>query len=329
MTVPRFNKPLHPGLAILLMAFVLPGCGMNNEAQPATATAPTGENAPMPAGHPPLTDILVSAPRSAKPAGTAAGTAERSVTVTVRLSPELRTMAAPDQALYIFARAAQGPSMPLAIVRKQVKDLPVTVTLDDSTAMMPELRLSNFPEIVVGARIAKGGDAIAKPGDLEGYSRPTRGKTAEVVIASVVSKTPARPTGSPPHTSSGPDAFKHTASGTKSRLNIPAEVKAKWKSTELAVSGPGISARTVKLAVGGELKLESGLLLRVLAYVPAFQSDTGTVTSASNNPDNPAVLLQLVDRQQILGEGWVFQKLPDFNTFTIDRLKVQLVGASG
>jgi len=36
-----------------------------------------------------------------------------------------------------------------------------------------------------------------------------------------------------------------------------------------------------------------------------------------------------VDRQQILGEGWVFQKLPDFNTFTIDRLKVKLVGASG
>jgi len=320
-----FANPFNVLLRIcaFLLAITLPvsGCNKGTESQSEIPLQSSSSVATLPTGHPSL-------PISTEQATPVGNTTARSVKVSVRLSPALRDKTAPGDALYIFARAAQGPAMPLAIVRKQVKDLPVTITLDDSMAMMPDLRMSAFPELVFGARITKTGDAIAKPGDLQGYSQPTRGDKADVLIASIVG-TQAKPAAGRPHASDAPAAFQHSASGTKSRLNIPADVKAKWKSTELAVSGPGISARTVKLAVGGELKLESGLLLRVLAYVPAFQSDAGTVTSASNNPDNPAVLLQLVDRQQILGEGWVFQKLPDFNTFAIDRLKVQLVGASG
>jgi hypothetical protein len=52
------------------------------------------------------------------------------------------------------------------------------------------------------------------------------------------------------------------------------------------------------------------------------------VTSASNSPDNPAVLIQLVDKTQVLSEGWVFQKLPDFNTYQSEKLHVQLLSAS-
>jgi len=52
------------------------------------------------------------------------------------------------------------------------------------------------------------------------------------------------------------------------------------------------------------------------------------VTSASNNPDNPAVLIQLVDKARILSEGWVFQKLPDFNTYQSEKLHLQLLSAS-
>lgn len=94
--------------------------------------------------------------------------------VTVSLSPRLATRADPNEPVFIFAKAAEGPSMPLAIVRKRVKDLPVTVTLDDSMAMMPPMKLSRFPRVVLGARVAKSGNAKGAPGDLEGWSEPVQ-----------------------------------------------------------------------------------------------------------------------------------------------------------
>ena len=64
--------------------------------------------------------------------------------------------------------------MPLAIIRKQVKDLPFTFSLDDSMAMSPEMKMSNFADIVVGARVTKSGNATPQSGDLEGASKPVK-----------------------------------------------------------------------------------------------------------------------------------------------------------
>ncbi len=110
------------------------------------------------------------------------------VQVTVTLSPRLASQANPEQKVYIFARAADGPPMPLAIVQKRVRDLPVTVELDDSMAMMPQMKLSNFNRIVIGARVAKSGNAQGSAGDLEGWSKPfstEQNKTISVVIDQV------------------------------------------------------------------------------------------------------------------------------------------------
>ncbi len=71
--------------------------------------------------------------------------------------------------------------MPLAIVRKQVKDLPVDVVLDDSQAMMPAMKLSNFAEVVVGARISKSGNATPASGDLQNLSDALQTKDAQPV----------------------------------------------------------------------------------------------------------------------------------------------------
>jgi len=72
--------------------------------------------------------------------------------------------------VFVFARAVDGGRMPLAILRKQVKDLPLQFTLDDSTAMSPANALSGAKQVIVGARISKTGNAMPQPGDLAGQT---------------------------------------------------------------------------------------------------------------------------------------------------------------
>ena len=120
------------------------------------------------------------------PSADAAATA---VEVSVRLDPALSAQASAQDTVFIFARAAQGPRMPLAILRKRVAELPVTVTLDDSLAMSPAMVLSNFDEVTIGARVSKSGNAIAQSGDLQGSVTPVQvqaGASVEVVINEVM-----------------------------------------------------------------------------------------------------------------------------------------------
>ena len=109
--------------------------------------------------------VAAAAREAATPAR--ADAAGASIAGTVTLSPELSAKVAPGDTVFVFARAAAGPRMPLVIVRKQVKDLPIHFSLDDSMAMAPNMKLSSFPRVVVGARISKSGNAIAQSGDLE------------------------------------------------------------------------------------------------------------------------------------------------------------------
>jgi len=114
--------------------------------------------------------------------------APASIQVTVTLDPGLVSMASPEDTVFIFARAIQGPPMPLAAVRKQVKDLPVTVTLDDSMAMVPAMKMSNFKQVTVGARVSKSGNAMPQAGDLQGLVSPvsvTAGEPVQINIDEV------------------------------------------------------------------------------------------------------------------------------------------------
>lgn len=105
-----------------------------------------------------------------------------SITGIVSLSPALAAKAAPEDTVFIFARAASGPKMPLAILKVQVKDLPKSFSLDDSTAMAPTMKLSNFPEVMVNARVTKSGNATPQSGDLTGTLGPVKVGTQQVKV---------------------------------------------------------------------------------------------------------------------------------------------------
>lgn len=106
------------------------------------------------------------------------------VSGTVVLAPALLGQAKPDDTIFIFARPAQGSRMPLAMLRKQVRDLPIQFVLDDSTAMSPQTRLSLAGQVIVAARITKSANAAPLKGDLVGRLGPvpvgSKGLTIEI-----------------------------------------------------------------------------------------------------------------------------------------------------
>jgi cytochrome c-type biogenesis protein CcmH len=94
------------------------------------------------------------------------------ITISVSLSAELINALPPHGTLFVFAKAVDGPPMPLAVARLDPARLPLEVTLDDSMAMAPGMNLSSAKQVQVLARITASGQVRAEPGDLEGSSRP-------------------------------------------------------------------------------------------------------------------------------------------------------------
>jgi cytochrome c-type biogenesis protein CcmH len=101
-------------------------------------------------------------------------TAGAKVTGTVALSSALASGVAPDDTVFVYARPADGSRMPLALVRAKAKDLPLSFTLDDSTAMLPTRRISDHADVIVGARVSKTGDATPQAGDFEAAPAPVK-----------------------------------------------------------------------------------------------------------------------------------------------------------
>lgn len=142
--------------------------GMPPGAAPSAAAAAPGASTPA---------APAAAQAAASPAASAAG-----VQGSVRLAPALAQQVQPGDTVFIFARSADGPRMPLAILRHQVKDLPLDFRLDDSTAMAPQMRLSLHPQVVISARISKTGQAVPAAGDLTGQSAPVANTAHGVAI---------------------------------------------------------------------------------------------------------------------------------------------------
>ena len=143
-----------------LLAVVPPG---SEDAQGIAATIAQLGGTPSPA---PLT----SAAARPSPQPSAAAPAASRITGRVEIAPALASRIPPDATLFVYARAAQGSRMPLAILRRTARELPFEFALDDSMAMAPGATISSAREVVVEARVSASGSATAASGDLSGVS---------------------------------------------------------------------------------------------------------------------------------------------------------------
>lgn len=98
--------------------------------------------------------------------------------VSVSLSPEVQQKVQPDDAVFVFARALSGPPMPLAAKRLKVSDLPVQISLSDVDAMMPELKMSQFDQVQLVARVSRAGNATQ--GEWVGQTGPVANTARDV-----------------------------------------------------------------------------------------------------------------------------------------------------
>jgi len=121
---------------------------------------------------PPAEASTAASGEAASPSAQAPAADAPKLTVRVALDARFRDKLDPAATLFVFARAASGPPMPLAIQRLKASQLPLTVTLDESMGMLPTMKLSMFPQVVVGARVSKSGNALPQSGDLQALSAP-------------------------------------------------------------------------------------------------------------------------------------------------------------
>jgi cytochrome c-type biogenesis protein CcmH len=159
----------HPDVPNLIEAMSTVQAKLKNPASPpATSAAQGAPSAPASGGA-----AAGTAPAAAASAAVGAASA-LNVSGQVRLSAALKSQTSPTDVVFVYAVPANGERMPLALLKTTVAQLPLKFTLDDSSAMLPDRKLSGASQVLVKARISKSGNAIPQPGDWEGSLGPVK-----------------------------------------------------------------------------------------------------------------------------------------------------------
>jgi len=101
------------------------------------------------------------------------GAAETRLEILVDVSDQVKQKFDANDIVFVYAKAKQGPRMPLAAKRLTLAELPMSIILDDSMAMVEGMNMSAFDELVISARVTKTGSAIAQSGDFIGQMEVT------------------------------------------------------------------------------------------------------------------------------------------------------------
>jgi cytochrome c-type biogenesis protein CcmH len=161
----------HPDVPNLIEAMSTVQAKLKNPASPSATPAAQGAQ-----GAAPASGSAASGTAPAAAVASAAGGAASALNVSgqVRLSAALKSQTSPTDVVFVYAVPANGERMPLALLKTTVAQLPLKFTLDDSSAMLPDRKLSGASQVLVKARISKSGNAIPQSGDWEGSLGPVK-----------------------------------------------------------------------------------------------------------------------------------------------------------
>lgn len=113
-----------------------------------------------------------------------------SVAIEVTIDPSLLSQIKENDVLFIFAREVSGPPMPLAAIKRQARELPVSIVLDDSSLLRPGTSLSQFPQLKLAARVSHSGQPISQSGDLQSEVKVIDPASKEVVLLHIDQQVP-------------------------------------------------------------------------------------------------------------------------------------------
>ncbi len=176
-------------------------------------------------GAAPTNTALPTTPESPASAPTSNSSTITSVNVTVDLSPQAKQKVKPTDTIFIFARAINGPSMPLAVLRRTVSDLPLVMTMDDSNAMDPQLKLSQYKQVQVVARVSLSGEVMAQPGDWYGEAGPFDPHTTSALQLTINKQVPGQAKAAQPRAAMTPKPSSKSPTTTSGAVQLKLNVE--------------------------------------------------------------------------------------------------------
>ncbi len=123
-----------------------------------------------------------------------------------------------------------------------------------------------------------------------------------------------------PHGEGGPPPVEKT-------IVVPGDVKAAWKAVKIEVEFKEKKAKKqFTVPLNSEFKVpDSGLTLKVGAFLPQFKMEQDRITSGSNNPENPVVRIEVFEEGKEIFQGWLFSKFPAVHPFTHEKYALTLL----
>lgn len=113
---------------------------------------------------------------------------------------------------------------------------------------------------------------------------------------------------------------------TQKEVNISDEVKNAWKEVTLKITNNSSGeSQTLPLEIGSTVTLNPGIRLHIEAFVPDYAISENKIESRSNEPNNSAVLVDLIEGENVVARGWIFRDFPEFNSYTDQRYGLVLV----